>query len=1208
MEAFANTLHDKLHALEQYLHKEGDQVAAEQVGELRAKEEIQELTIGFCGHFSAGKSSLINELCAAQVLPSSPLPTSANAVFLRNGERRVVLTSTGEHQEPTAVEISPDELEDYCKNGQDFSRIEVWDDIPLLHNGGVFLDTPGVDSNDAGHALATESALHLADVVFYVMDYNHVQSETNLTFAKSLSDWGKPLYLVVNQIDKHREQEISFTDYQHSVEQAFEVWQVKPAGIIYLSLKQADHPRNELPELKRVLGQLLERSSVLLEYSLNCSAEHAGIVHVQQFEQGLQEEKEDLLVQIGGEDAAVQWEEDIAALEREATENDSLPDRLQTDFAKELDKLLGSAQLMTPPLREAAAQYLESRSPNFKMGFLFAGGKTEAEKKRREQELYAKLIEQVEAQVDWHVRDLLRKLGQSQDVWSSAWETKIGEALPQPELSWISAPVKAGATVSGETTLHYASDVKAGIVLVYRRAAVALAAALLGELAPQQESVRRELAKRRSALQARAELVARLRGLARDIASRAETMRALLGAPATLTPGVLPEVRALAAAPAPAAASLAPQAPVAREAVHAPAAEAAAPIRRRLDQAAAVLEAAAAELAPYPPFEAGRQGLTARADTLRRGKFTIALFGAFSAGKSSFANALLGQRVLPVSPHPTTAAINRIMAPEGEYNHGTAVVSLKTAAAMEEDLAYSFSVLQLGEFKVHTWLDTISKVKVQDIPSSGRSHYSFLKAAAMGWTSESPRLGSSIVTGLDEFSSYVAQENLACFVAGIDLYYSCPWTEQGIVLVDTPGADSIHARHTGVTFQYMKNSDALLYVTYYNHAFSRADRQFLAQLGRVKGNFALDKMFFLVNAADLAASEEELHQVIDHVGSSLRTAGIHQPQIFGVSSLHALEAKLSGEASEAGFASFEKTFSTFIGSDLSALAIGSAAEEVHQIGLRIEQRISSLSQSGQERAALQQRIPEEKIRIQQAFAQLRDKDLGLEMSQETEELLFHVRQRLRLTGNELFREFFHPSLLQDSGGDLKRRFAVSVHDWTAQMSGELERELQATSFRLEKKSSSLLERELQLWIEKQRGYNFGPQLYAPQPLGWDTPEIGEGLLSHALPWKEYWGYFKNPKFFFEGPGKEQLREALEGPMENLIREAVEAIAERFVNYYREGTAHRLRVVIKSFEQQWSEWANEQLEVTSASELDAMRDLVNTMKTHEAEVQNLALHD
>ena len=53
--------------------------------------------------------------------------------------------------------------------------------------------------------------------------------------------------------------------------------------------------------------------------------------------------------------------------------------------------------------------------------------------------------------------------------------------------------------------------------------------------------------------------------------------------------------------------------------------------------------------------------LAQKADRLENQSFTVALFGAFSAGKSSFANALIGDRLLPVSPNPTTAAINKIM-------------------------------------------------------------------------------------------------------------------------------------------------------------------------------------------------------------------------------------------------------------------------------------------------------------------------------------------------------------------------------------------------------------------------------------------------------------------------------------------------------------------------------------------------------------------
>lgn len=41
----------------------------------------------------------------------------------------------------------------------------------------------------------------------------------------------------------------------------------------------------------------------------------------------------------------------------------------------------------------------------------------------------------------------------------------------------------------------------------------------------------------------------------------------------------------------------------------------------------------------------------------------------------------------------------------------------------------------------------------------------------------------------------------------------------------------------------MKNADALLFVTYYNHAFSKADREFCFSLGALRMRFPLTKCF-----------------------------------------------------------------------------------------------------------------------------------------------------------------------------------------------------------------------------------------------------------------------------------------------------------------------------------------------------------------------------
>src|SRR5690625_3226175 len=123
-------------------------------------------------------------------------------------------------------------------------------------------------------------------------------------------------------------------------------------------------------------------------------------------------------------------------------------------------------------------------------------------------------------------------------------------------------------------------------------------------------------------------------------------------------------------------------------------------------------------------------------------------------------------------------------------------------------------------------------------------------------------IGEKMSITLDEFTDFVTDETKACYIESIDLYYDCPLTRQGITLVDTPGADSVNARHTNVAFDYIKYADAILYVTYYNHALSRADKDFLLQLGRVKDSFQLDKMFFIINAADLAESDEDLQLVM----------------------------------------------------------------------------------------------------------------------------------------------------------------------------------------------------------------------------------------------------------------------------------------------------------------------------------------------------------
>ena len=171
----------------------------------------KEYVIGFAGHFSAGKSSMINALSGEDLLAASPIPTSANIVKVHKADEDYAIVYM-HNDKPVKFEAGYEykTVKELSKNGDLVQMIEIGHAGSNLPEGVTVMDTPGVDSTDDAHAMSTESALHIADIVFYTMDYNHVQSELNFQFTKQLMKYNPNVYLIVNQIDKHKDNELSF--------------------------------------------------------------------------------------------------------------------------------------------------------------------------------------------------------------------------------------------------------------------------------------------------------------------------------------------------------------------------------------------------------------------------------------------------------------------------------------------------------------------------------------------------------------------------------------------------------------------------------------------------------------------------------------------------------------------------------------------------------------------------------------------------------------------------------------------------------------------------------------------------------------------------------------------------------------------------------------------------------------------------------------
>ncbi|WP_143013485.1 dynamin family protein [Paenibacillus jilunlii] len=1145
--------------LRMLLEQWGDPAAVQIITDLETKAAAGELTFAFCGHFSAGKSSMINQLCGKQVLPSGPVPTSANIVSIRSGSPRVLLyphtLETG--VQPVPWETTPEQLQDFCRKGGEYAAISVWENVPLLGSHGVLMDTPGVDSTDNGHQAATHSALHLADVVFYVMDYNHVQSENNLAFAKALSEWGKPLYLIINQIDKHREQEITIELYRQQLESAFGQWGIHPAGILFTSLKVREHPLNQWENLLALIDSLLKQREELLQYSLSRSLYHTADAALGAYREEQREERERLLEE-AGEDGLDYVEQALQKCAEEQVKLDALGEEARQNLRAGVDALLGNSSLMPAEVREAAGAYAESASPGFRKGLLFTAAKREKEQQKRLAAWHALQTREIAAQLEWHLLQLVRQWGEGLGVWDEAAETALKQAFPAVSPEGLAAAVKPGTGFSGEALLNFCRTLAAEIKAQFRRAALGAGDELLAKLPPLVDGQRAELARREAALQRQARALAALDALDRAADARAAELAAQLPQRRTLTPGTLPEVRVTPRAGALSAAPRKTQPPLGAAAGSPAAASLAAGTaspaggRRRLGKAAAALDAAAELLRREPAMASAARSLAARAADLAGGRFTLALFGAFSAGKSSFANALLGEEVLPVSPHPATAAVNRILAPEGDFRHASAVVTMKSREDFWADILHSFSVLQLAAPQPETWTAAAAELQASGLHPSALPHAGFLRAAAAGWQEAEALLGTVRTVNLQEYRTLVAEETRACFIQGIDLYYDCPLTASGIVLVDTPGADSLHARHTGVTFGYMKNADAICFVTYYNHAFSKADRGLLAQLGRIKDSFALDKMFFIINASDLASDEEELQEVQQHVAQNLRAGGLMKPQMYSLSSLLALEGKTAGnrERYEASrFSSFEQALADFAGGELPRLSVAAAKDSLSTVRRRTEEWQEKARQAAGQREAQMRELQDQRRIAEQRLRLLAGEERpGRDLRREGEELLYHVRQRISFAFGRFFQESFHPSLLREDGGNLKEIFTACGRELERTVQRELEQELWATTLRLEAAGRRLAHSAAAAAAEELSIPAEELQFLQNDKEPWPSPAKLECRLA-PLDWPALWSRFKSPRHFFEGAGRNEVRAAAEPWMKEAVAGAAEELESFLLGFY-----------------------------------------------------------
>lgn len=1131
----------------------GDDERMQKVEYFAKKIIDEEYTIGFAGHFSAGKSSMINALTGDDLLPSSPIPTSANIVKVKKAKHDVALIySTDGTILKYEGQKFADAIKAFSKDGNAVALVEIGHTESTLPEGITVMDTPGVDSTDDAHRLSTESALHLADLVFYTMDYNHVQSELNFRFTKELMRYNENVYLIINQIDKHRDSELSFEDFKQSVENSFALWGVYPKGIFFTSLKEKDHPHNDFHKVKSIVDASIDDWQLQFEKNAFQTLKKLQDEHEQFLREEI-ESRQSSFAEIVEED---EWNEVKPLLERleMLQQKQSLlsGDEFARAFELERNQLLDNAAITPFETRELLKDYLESLSPRFKVGFLFGAKKTEEERQKRRDALARNIEQLVHAHIEVHLKALMKKSLKTTGILTDDHSLSIDAIEMTMPFQLFEEEFKAVDVITGNTVLNYADRLKTIIHLFFKRATDDWKHEMnsIVQQTGSEEKVMldeqiEKLSNKVQAIQQVNHLVEQINEVTQwqknapaKVQKQAQLLISRWHQPVQYETIVFDEDGEATIT----------EKQEFENAVHVEM------NTKQYDERAAIEKArhVAQEIQLVSGFEETVEYLRHKANRLEGQQFTVALFGAFSAGKSSFSNALLGEKVLPVSPNPTTAAINRIRPVQPTKQHDTADVHLKTVERLTEDVARSFEALGFPIHNLETAVEKGNEVLATPLEDEGlHVHKSFIAAFLKGYPTYQAELGNVLTVGREEFVKFVAEEERSCFVDAIDFYFDCELTQKGITLVDTPGADSINARHTDVAFEYIRNADAILFVTYYNHAFARADREFLIQLGRVKDAFELDKMFFIVNAIDLAANDEEADAVKAFVTQELQTFGVRNPRVHGVSSLQALEAKLMQQATPE-MAQFEKEFHHFLESDLKGIAIQALQEEtdktIHRLADLIERTEANLLRKDVRLIELDRLEEEIRQHYANSFAHVLTKVTHNEVS----ELVYYLLQRVFLRYHDFFKEAYNPATFAHFS--VEKALEKALHEAVDMMGFDITQELKVTNLRVLQFMKKLVVERQRTEIEQliQKDSALQPTPYEPQ----ETE-----FLTFASPFPEPNRYrsvnrlFKNAKAFFEKGERDRLKEQLE----QLLKED----ASRYLEEQKE---------------QLSQWANEWIQM------------------------------
>ncbi|NPV53741.1 MAG: hypothetical protein HPY71_09490 [Firmicutes bacterium] len=170
------------------------------------------------GQFKRGKTTLINALLGAELLPTAVVPLTSIITMIRYGPD---IKATVFFNNETSRGISIDELPLYIterenpNNAKGVKYVEIAHPSSYLADGVVLVDTPGVGSLYRHNTEVAYNFLPSADAAIFVLAVDPPLSEAEGEYLKEIKEYVPKIFFVLNKVDylndRDREESLAFS-------------------------------------------------------------------------------------------------------------------------------------------------------------------------------------------------------------------------------------------------------------------------------------------------------------------------------------------------------------------------------------------------------------------------------------------------------------------------------------------------------------------------------------------------------------------------------------------------------------------------------------------------------------------------------------------------------------------------------------------------------------------------------------------------------------------------------------------------------------------------------------------------------------------------------------------------------------------------------------------------------------------------------------